>query len=107
MIPQEQEVTYRKEVGRRIANIRRNLGYSQEMLAIELQINRSSLSDIERGKRRMDVVELINLAELFGVTVSLLLGVEAFGFHVHGYSSELKQLDRKLIKQWAVNIPIE
>jgi transcriptional regulator with XRE-family HTH domain len=40
-------------------------------------IPRSAISDIERGERRVESLELKRLAELYGVTVSYLLDDEA------------------------------
>ncbi len=45
---------------------RKAAGLTQAVLAERLKIHRSYVADIERGQRRVDVVELFALAEAIG-----------------------------------------
>jgi transcriptional regulator with XRE-family HTH domain len=45
---------------------RKAAGLTQAVLAERLRIHRSYVADIERGQRRVDVVELFALAEAIG-----------------------------------------
>ena len=58
-----------KQIGQRIATVRKLKGYSQEELAMQIQLSRSSLVQIELGNRGLDVLELqqISLALQFSV----------------------------------------
>jgi len=49
--------------GRRLAQIRRNKGWSQETLSLESGIARSYLGGVERGQRN---IALINICKLAG-----------------------------------------
>lgn len=62
----------------RLANARRQAKLSQQNVADQTSISRSGISDIERGLRGVDALELKALAGLYGTDVSTLLGeVEA------------------------------
>jgi transcriptional regulator with XRE-family HTH domain len=65
------------ELGQRIAQLRKQKGLSQEELAQQLDMPRSSLTQIELGNRGIDVQELQQLSELLGVSLYRLLGTEA------------------------------
>jgi transcriptional regulator with XRE-family HTH domain len=51
-------------------------GLSQQKVADTVGIPRPSLSDIERGKRSVDAMELKAFADLYGTTADALLGGE-------------------------------
>lgn len=51
-----------KQIGQRIALLRKNKGLSQEDLAKNLEISRSSLAQIELGNRGIDILELQKLS---------------------------------------------
>ena len=56
---EEQIKDYRLKLGNKIRIVREKKGYSQEQLAIKMDINRSTISKIENGK--------------FGITVDYLV----------------------------------
>lgn len=53
--------------GRRLAELRRQRGWSQEALSLESGIARSYLGGIERGQRNVALVNICKLAEALGV----------------------------------------
>ena len=62
-----------KKSGERIRQLRIQYGYTQEKLAGELNIDRSLLSHVEAGKRGCSVDLLIQLADIFDVSLDLLI----------------------------------
>ncbi len=62
--------------GKRLAKIRKELGWSQEGLAIESGIARSYLSGIERGKRNVALVNIFKIAETLKVPAKELMDIE-------------------------------
>ena len=65
-----------KECGKRIQQLRTQRGYTQEQLAREVSIDRSLLSYIEAGKKGCSVDTLVQLSELFDVSLDyLVLGI--------------------------------
>ncbi len=65
-----------KQLGMRIKKIRDSLGFSQDDISKHLGILRQSVSQIEKGNRSLDSIELAKLAELFSVSIDDLLKKE-------------------------------
>jgi transcriptional regulator with XRE-family HTH domain len=60
----------------RIKELRANKNWTQDDLAKQLKdIDRSMLSKIEKGKRKLSVDEAVEIASIFEVSVDYLLGV--------------------------------
>lgn len=62
--------------GKRLAKLRKEMGWSQEGLAIESGLARSYLSGIERGKRNIALVNICKLAETLKIPVKDLMDIE-------------------------------
>ena len=62
-----------KQIGKRIMEMRKLKGYSQEDLAKFLKISRSSVAQMELGNRNISVMELIKLSETLGFSYNALL----------------------------------
>ncbi len=60
--------------GDRITLLREHYGFTQEELAHKLGISRSALSHYEKNRRTPDYETLINLADLFQVSVDYMFG---------------------------------
>ena len=61
-------------LGARLRGVREYLNLSQEAVASATGIPRSAVSDIERGKRKVDSLELRKFARLYRYSVAYLLG---------------------------------
>lgn len=59
-------------LGKRIRYLRKQKGYSQEDLALECEINKNYLSDLERGRRNPSLLILDKVAKGLGVTLEEL-----------------------------------
>lgn len=57
-----------------LKELRKNKGYSQEQLAVRLNVVRQTVSKWEKGLSVPDAQMLIEIAEIFEVPVSVLLG---------------------------------
>lgn len=62
-----------KKSGERIRQLRVQCGYTQEEFAKTLNVDRSTLSRIESGKRSCSLDLLIQFSELLGVTLDYLI----------------------------------
>ena len=62
-----------KEIGERISELRKSKGYSQLDLAKIIDISRSSLTQIELGKRNISVLELKKIADSLYVSIDNFL----------------------------------
>lgn len=58
-----------KQIGQRIAALRKAKGLSQEDLAKGIKISRSSLAQIELGNRNVNILELQNLSVVLGFSL--------------------------------------
>ena len=68
---------FKKQVGERIRELRKNLGYSQQEVAQKLGLHRPSISQIEHGERELSAEELTKLSEFFGVTLREIVSEKA------------------------------
>lgn len=64
------------EIAQRLAELRREKGYSQEELAERLGLSRQAVSKWERAESSPDTGNLVALAKLYGVTLDELLRFE-------------------------------
>ena len=66
------------ETGQRIADLRRDYGYSQEKLAEMADISVQFLSEIERGKKNMTVTTLRKMCSALSVTADYIINGESY-----------------------------
>jgi transcriptional regulator with XRE-family HTH domain len=66
-----------KELGGRIAQLRKAHNLTQVQLAEQLQISQQTLAHYEVGRLRVPASMLPVLAQMFGVSVDALLGAES------------------------------
>ena len=65
-----------KRFGRRIAELRKRKGLSQEKCALQVGFERAYMGKLERGERDLRLTTLIKLARGLGVSLrSLLKGI--------------------------------
>ncbi|MFA5283522.1 MAG: helix-turn-helix transcriptional regulator [Bacilli bacterium] len=60
------------QLGMRIAYLRKQKGWSQEVLSFESDINKNYLSDLERGRRNPSLKILNKVATAFGIDLETL-----------------------------------
>lgn len=58
-----------------VREVRIDAGVTQETLSVQLGRSQSFVSDIERGVRRIDAIELRDLCHLLGMDLVYFLGV--------------------------------
>lgn len=90
-----------KQIGKRIAELRKMKGLSQDDLAKGVKISRPSLAQIELGNRSVDILELQKL--------SLLLGFSLDDFMSKGFSTsqhlEAKEVSEEQKSEERISIP--
>lgn len=70
------EQQMRIEFGKRLRHLRKQKGLSAEQLGERIGVARTTVYGYEQGARFPDLFTVKRLAELFGVTVDYLIGVE-------------------------------
>lgn len=87
-----------KESGERIRQLRIHSGYTQEMIAQELNIDRSLLSYVESGKKGCSVDLLIQFSSVFGVSIDYLVLGSVHNYPVNsGGTQQLRESIESLI----------
>ena len=65
-----------KRLVKKIKKMRKDKSLSQEQLSVMLKLNRSTLSLIEKGEGTVKAEELKKLAEIFNISIDILLDLE-------------------------------
>ena len=74
----------KKQIGQRVMTLRKAKGLSQEDLAKRVGLSRSSLTQLEKGRRNLTVLELHTMAALFSISLDEFLYA--------GYSNKQEKL---------------
>lgn len=88
----------------RLREVREYLGLSQQYVADKTGIARSAVSDIERGMRKVDSLELRKLARLYMYPVGYFLGEEGVDEEVRALAravTDLTENDRAEVVRFA------
>ena len=85
-----------KELGARVAQLRKQAGLSQQSVADELDIAQQTLAHYEVGRLRMPVSLLPKLAQLFGVPGDELIGLTGTSAGKRGPTPKLQQQIERL-----------
>lgn len=87
-------IEYLTGIGKRLAQTREKAGYSQEMLAEKAGCSVITISRWENGHTAMNVVDIIKMAQILGVSADYLLGIAKTGKQevkiIPGLSTEQK-----------------
>ena len=70
-------VELRKIISSRLTIARQNSGLSQAQVAKQLSLPRPSITEIEAGRRRVSVEEMVQFADLYQVDLNWLSGQDA------------------------------
>lgn len=79
-----------------LRSLRKEKDYSQEYLANKLDVTRQTVSKWENGTAMPDLKKLAGLADLFGVSMDTLLGIEHTDDFTAGNSTTTDQYDKYL-----------
>ena len=77
-------------IGTNIKKLRKERGITQEDLAQSLGITPNAVSQWERNRTAPDISQLPLLADIFGVSADVILGID-----VTGRSGEIKEFSEK------------
>lgn len=61
-----------EELGKRIQNLRKEKGLSQEKFALAIGMDRTYFASVEAGKRNISLQNIKKIADGFGITISEL-----------------------------------
>ena len=89
-----------KEIGKRVMELRKAKGWSQEELAKHLSIPRSSLAQVELGNRSVDIIELQKLSQL------LEFPIQDFFSKAFGAEKEALQEETPVSKTFELRVSV-
>lgn len=92
-----------QEIGASIASARRKRGFSQEKLASALQLARTSLANIERGRQHIQLHTLYAVSECLDLAVVDVLPERSFLGTVTSSASTLSNVE--WLQKLNVNMP--
>ena len=98
------EETEWRQLGSRLREVREYLNLSQQYVADKAGIPRSAVSDIERGVRKVDSLELRKLSRLYMHPVGFFLGEEDASDEVRALAravTDLTDQDRAEVVRFA------
>ena len=78
-----------KECGKRIQQLRKERGLTQEQLAEKLNVSQNTIAKIESGLRRPSIDFLLEISEFFKVSTNYLV----FGVHAEDAGDEKLKKD--------------
>ena len=65
----------KREVGQRLAQLRKDAGYTQQQIADKMQMVRQSYARYEAGKFELNYQQIVTLCRLFDCSADYLLGL--------------------------------
>ena len=66
------------KVGQRIKTLRKQLGLSQEALALKAEVDRTYMTDVENGRRNISIEILEKIIVALGISVTNFFTAEEF-----------------------------
>lgn len=64
------------DLGKRIRELRKQTGLSQERFALKIGMDRTYFASVEAGKRNISIVNIKKISDVLGVTLSELFAFE-------------------------------
>ncbi|MGE5396429.1 MAG: helix-turn-helix domain-containing protein [Chitinophagales bacterium] len=92
-----------KEIGKKIQQGREEKGYSQEQLARMIGCSQSALSNYEKGKRRLYLSQLEQLAQVLDQPIEYFMETRTTEEHKPGIEDQDKDLLRLLNEFYGLN----
>ena len=90
-----------------LKKLRTEKGFSQEEIAKELKISRSSYINIEQGKKELSLVEADNIARVFGISIDDLLNGHVNNEEIILKKSRNEKEAKKEILKDRIHVPQE
>lgn len=104
----ENDMEERRLLGEKLREARKYLGLKQEEVAGYLKIQRTALTDIENGQRKVEAIELARLAKLYRQPVGYFTGEDEAAAalpmdvaHLARQAANLSQQDRDELGRFA------
>lgn len=84
-----------KEIGKRIQNRRKQLGFTQEHLADEMNVSVQMVSNLERGNKSIRIDNLLRLCQLLSVSTDYILTGKENNSDISALTQQIAALPEK------------
>lgn len=84
-----------KEIGKRIHSRRKQLGFTQEQLADEMNVSVQMVSNLERGNKAIRIDNLIRLCQLLDVSTDYILTGKENNSDISALAQQIAALPEK------------
>ena len=84
-----------KAIGKRIQTRRKQLGFSQELLADKMNVSIQMISNLERGNKSIRIDNLINLCQILDVSTDYILTGKKSTIDTHALTEQIEKLPHK------------
>ena len=84
-----------KEIGKRIQNRRKQLGFTQEHLADEMNVSIQMVSNLERGNKSIRIDNLIRLCQILDVSTDYILTGKENNSDISALTQQIAALPEK------------
>jgi transcriptional regulator with XRE-family HTH domain len=88
-----------KTVGERIRGLKESMNLSSKELCSKLEFNTSTYSKLENDKKSIDIEELRQLTNFYGVSADFLLGIDNQQTDIVMYMQRDKKLEQHDIQE--------
>lgn len=95
-----------KDIGKRICDLRKSSGYTQEQLAELMDVSIQMISNLERGNKAIRIDNLLKISKILGVSTDYILSGKQNECEISDKLNKLSERDYSLICQM-VNFCIE
>lgn len=88
-----------KEIGKRISDLRKSLGYTQEQVAELMDVSVQMISNLERGNKAIRIDNLLKISKILGVSTDYILSGMQSESELTDKIHKLSKRDYKLVCQ--------
>lgn len=92
------------EIGSKLKNARINSGLTQEQVAEKIQVSRQTISNWENEKSYPDIISVINLSDLYNISLDELLKGDANMISHLAESTDTVSSNKKLLSAIIINV---
>lgn len=85
---------YKKMLAKNLKELRKSLGYRQQDMADVLKLKRATYAKMETGVTYGSIETLVEIFELFGVSVEKLFGLEKDVLHFRYTKNTIREFDK-------------
>ena len=88
-----------KEIGDRICQRRKQLGYTQEQIADKMDVSIQMISNLERGNKAIRIDNLIKIGKILNVSTDYILTGNQSESELSGKIGQLSERDYRIISK--------